>query len=103
MFCDWKLFKVFTEDESENKETEKLKWKEKYESNSKIVNVSMTIEASIESGFQFWFQSIYLLPTLILSFMDIDGLNSWTDLFNWRIFSIAMSFATFAWTFFKIR
>ena len=82
---------------------EQKKWKLELDIQAKIVIISMIIEAAIESGFQFWFQSIYLMPTLILSFIGIGVTTSWTDLFNWRLFSIAMSFYTFAWTFYNIR
>ena len=87
------------EENSFNEDT----WKEEADIQAKIVIISMIIEAAIESGFQFSFQSIYLMPTLILSFIGIGETTSWTDLFNWRLFSIAMSFYTFAWTFYSIR
>ena len=100
-WCYMNMFRARSADE-ENSFDEDT-WKEEADIQAKIVIISMIIEAAIESGFQFWFQSIYLMPTLILSFIGIGETTSWTDLFNWRLFSIAMSFYTFAWTFYSIR
>ena len=81
------------------------------EDNQSRVNISVVIEAAIESSFQFWFQTVYLIPTIFLSFMVIDDEGTWSDLFNLRIwnpvfvsrlFSIFLSFATFSWTFCSI-
>ena len=96
MICDVNLYKNY-EDEEKNR-----KWKNKLEEQSNFVITSMIVEASCESGFQFWFQTIYLMPSLILSFVNVGG-GSLTDLFNWRIFSIVSSFGTFAWAFYSIR
>ena len=68
-----------------------------------IVNLSLIIESSVEASFQFFFQTVYVLPTLILSFTDVSGTFDWKDLFNWKTFSIVLSFATFAWAFNVIR
>ena len=108
LICVIKLFNIKTTHPKDDKEkTEKenleIKYKDELESHDNIVNTSMVVEASMESGFQFWFQTVYILPTIILSFIKIGGNAEWADLFNWRMFSILMSFASFAWTFYTIR
>ena len=76
---------------------------ERLDDNDQIVNLSLIIESSVEASFQFFFQTVYVLPTLILSFTDVSGTSDWKDLFNWNIFSIVLSFASFAWAFYVIR
>ena len=68
-----------------------------------IVNLSLIIEASIEASFQFFMQTIFVLPTVILAFTDPTGVFDWANLFNIRFASIAMSFASFSFGFYKIR
>ena len=69
-----------------------------------ITTISMINEATMESSFQFLFQGLFSLPTLVLSFMDIyDGEMKMKDLVNWKIVSIILSFLTFAFTSFNIR
>ena len=69
-----------------------------------ITTISMINEASMESSFQFLFQGLFSLPTLVFSFMDIyEGDKKITDLINWKIVSIILSFLTFAFTSFNIR
>ena len=72
-----------------------------------------TVEATCESGFQFYFQLSYLLPTIIISVALVcggvrgddqeAGGGSLTDLFNWRTASIAASFFSISRTFCTIR
>ena len=76
---------------------------EKIDAYENIVNLSLIVEASVESSFQFFFQTVYVLPTIILSFTVVSGSFEWTDLFNWKTFSILLSFASFAWAFNTIR
>ena len=76
---------------------------EKLDSHDQIVNLSLIIESSVEASFQFFFQTVYVLPTLILSFTDVSGTFDWKDLVNWKTFSIVLSFASFAWAFYVIR
>ena len=76
---------------------------ENLNSNDQIVNLSLIIESSVEASFQFFFQTVYVLPTLILSFTDVSGIFEWKDLINWKTFSIVLSFASFAWAFYVIR
>ena len=68
-----------------------------------IMNLALIIEASFEAGFQFWFQTIYMLPSLLVGILDIRGPNEITDIFNYRILSILVSFLTYAWASFVIR
>ena len=61
-------------------------------------------EATAESSFQFWFQTVYLMPTIIIIFTaESQSSTKLTDLFQWRIISILLSFGTFAFTFYNIR
>ena len=68
-----------------------------------IVNLSLIIEASVESSFQFFFQTVFALPNIVLTFTDPYGTLSWTEMFNWKTFSIILSFVSFAWAFYTIR
>ena len=67
------------------------------------VNLSLIIEASVESSVQFFFQTVFLLPNIVLTFTDPDGSLVWTDLFNWKTISILLSFMSFAWAFYTLR
>ena len=42
------------------------------------------------------------MPSLVLSLTGVTG-SDWTVLVNWRIFSIVLSFASFAKSFYSIR
>jgi len=102
---DITLYKHFAWTErNKNEETEK-----KYQARKKqiddeisayenVVNLSLIIEASIEASFQFFMQTIFVLPTVILAFTDPTGVFDWANLFNIRFASIALSFAfVFLW------
>ena len=84
--------------------------------------MASTVEASCESGFQFYFQLSYLLPTILISVALVTGGvhgedeeqpggggggggggGSLTDLFNWSTASIAFSFFSISRTFCTIR
>ena len=100
------LYKVFTKSRQnyigrEIFDMDWKKWNEKIKKQEAFVNLSLLIEASIESSFQFWFQTVFLFPTIFTSFTV--GLSTWSDLFNLRLVSITFSFGSFAVTFFKIR
>ena len=100
------LYKVFTKSRQnyigrEIFDMDWKKWSEKIKKQEAFVNLSLLIEASIESSFQFWFQTVFLFPTIFTSFTV--GLSTWSDLFNLRLVSITFSFGSFAVTFFKIR
>ena len=43
------------------------------------------------------------MPTLIRGCIEVEGLGKWTDLVNWRILSIVISFAAFANSYYTIR
>ena len=69
-----------------------------------ITTVSMILEASMESSFQFFFQGLFSLPTLVFAFMNIhEGTMKMTDLVNWTNVSIVLSFLSFAYTSYNIR
>ena len=103
-YIEWKLFLVFTIIGEERRYIEeKGKWQPKLDEYEKVITLSMAIEASLEACFQFWFQTNFLLPSVILGIIDIDGADQITDLVNFRIFSIFLSFFTFAWASFTIR
>ena len=107
-YCECQLYYLNTH--KNRKESEEMKKQyqlkvqkciQRLKQNANTVNFSMIIEAAMESSFQFFFQTVYMMPTLILSLTD-DSTHL-TELFNWRLFSIFISFATFAWTFYSIR
>ena len=75
----------------------------KMEDQNKLTNISMMIEAGTESSFQFLFQSLYILPTILLAFDNLNSLSDLTDLVDWKFLSILMSFVSFAWSSFNIR
>ena len=85
-------------------EVNKTKWLEKLKNNESLLNLSHMIEATIESSFQFWFQTIYAFPTLIINLIH-NGNQEWNmnELVNMRLISILFSFGTFAYTFYNIR
>ena len=67
-------------------------------------NLSMIIEASMESSFQFFYQSLYFMPTLIVAMLNVvDGGQKLTKLVDWKILSIILSLITFSLTSFRIR
>ena len=67
---------------------------------NKLTNVSVLIEAGMESTFQFLMQSLYVLPTILLALVNLSSLS---DLVDIKILSILMSFVTFSWSSFNIR
>ena len=104
--CDKKLHKNYAHrDIKTEKDFEKDKKSilEEISSYENIVNLSLIIEASVESSFQFFFQTTFQLPSIILAFTDPSARFEWTDLFNWKFFSIAMSFVSFSMAFLTIR
>ena len=65
------------------------------------VNLSSGIEAATEAGPQFFFQTVYLLPTLILNLLRSDlGLE---ELVSFKMLSIAFSFTSVAVSNYLIR
>ena len=70
-----------------------------------IVNLSLILEASLEASFQFFFQTVYIMPSVVVAFVGVFNSKTfaWEDLFNRRISSILLSFLTFSWAFYAIR
>ena len=61
------------------------------------MTLSLIIEASLESYFQFWLQSNYSLPDI---FSNIETIG---ELVTWRTMSIVFSFITITFSIYKIR
>ena len=108
--CDLELFdNYFWPHRNKTTETKNIYEEKKKNILKKIteiengVNLSLIIEASVESSFQFFFQTVFILPNIVLIFTDSDGSLVWTDLFNWKTVSILLSFMSFAWAFYTIR
>ena len=77
---------------------------EKEEEIQKSEIFSIVCETGLESNFQFWFQTQYIMPALVTNILDYtDGDLDITELFNWRVFSILLSFVSISWTAVKIR
>ena len=104
--CDIKLYKNYADRvfKTEMKfEEDKKSIHDKIYSHEFIVNLSLIIEASVESSFQFFFQTTFQLPIIILAFTDPSSGFEWIDLIDWKFISIAMSFASFSIAYLRIR
>ena len=108
--CEMKLFEIYSWSNRNDNYTTKKQYEEKKKiilnkasSIENIVNLSLIIEASVESSFQFFFQTVFVLPNIVLTFTDPYESLTWTGLFNWKTFSILLSFISFAWAFYIIR
>ena len=102
---EWKIFSNNTkrEDQSEY-ERRKEDLQDLLAKQIMYTSISMILEAALEAGFQFWFQTIYYLPTLVQALMDISGADrDLQDVVDWKIVSIILSFLTFSLTSFNIR
>ena len=93
-----------SEQKSPTNEVRIKKLKEEIEEHQGSITLALLIEANSESSFQFVFQTLYRLHVLILigeaaNQNEIQNLS----LFNWRNFSILMSFFTMAFSCFAIR
>ena len=103
-WIDWKNYGVFTLMRDKDEYTTKRdKYDTKEEKNENKVNTSLVIEASLESSFQFVFQTTFILPTIIMNFTNVNGTSDLSDLVDWKLASIIISFGTFAFTTYKIR
>ena len=103
MIIEWKMFGLYTtrnpeDNENYNKKIEELQ--EEEDKNQKIETFSMISETAIESVFQFWFQSQYLMPTLVINILSYSDAK---DLVNFKLMSILFSFVSIAWSAVKIR
>ena len=108
--CDRELFKNFANPDRNKDEKTKQEYEDtnkkcmkEIEKNDRIVVLSLVIESSLESSFQFFLQTIYALPTLILAFTGSPGSFDLEDLFNLRTVSILSSFGSFAMAYYAIR
>ena len=88
---------------SEGFESRKRALIKEAEEQKMMTHISMILEASLESSFQFLYQGLFSMPTLMLAIMDVSGANELKDLVSWKILSIISSFFTFAWTSFNLR
>ena len=57
------------------------------------VNLSSGIEAATEAGPQFFFQTVFILPNLIINLVESRGLE---ELVSFKMISIALSFTSVA-------
>ena len=89
--------------EDKNFESENEKLMQEMEGHTILTTISMILEAGLESSFQFFFQGMYLFPTLCLAFMSVYGASDFEDLVNWKIISILLSFISFSRASFNIR
>merc|ERR1740122_351125 len=64
------------------------------------VNISTSVEAATEASPQFFFQTVYFLPSLIIMFM---GSQSWKELVSYKMISIVFSFTSVARSNYSIR
>ena len=64
------------------------------------VNLSSSIEAAAEASPQFFFQTVYSIPTVIISFV---GYHGWRELVSYKMLSIAFSFTSVALSNYFIR
>ena len=101
---EWNIFGNNKNIDDSNYEKRKTELLEELEDQKTITTISMILEAGLESSFQFFFQGLFSLPTLVFSFKDVyNGEMKMTDLVNWKIISIVMSFLSFAFTSYNIR
>ena len=80
------------EKRGEGKEKKIRKCKEKIQDHENIVNMSLILEAGIESAFQFYLQSLFSMPS------TLNQSGTLSDMFNLANFSIAASFVSYTST-----
>ena len=104
---EWTMHRLYTTRAEEDKlvfEKKVQELKEKEEEIQKDEIFSLVCESAFESNFQFWFQTQYVLPVLVINILALsDGELYFTDLFNWRFVSIVLSFISISFTAVKIR
>ena len=87
---DWKKFTMRTEGDFEKKVCEIETAIAGFEDS---VNLSSGIEAATEAGPQFFFQTVFFLPNLIVNLVESRGLE---ELVSFKMISIALSFTSVA-------
>ena len=100
---NWQIFYNYTDKCKKSYESQHEDLMTKVEKHMILTNLSLTIEASFESSFQFFFQGVFFFPTLILACMDVSGASELKNLVDWKIVSIIFSFLSFSWTSLNIR
>ena len=68
--------------------------------NNRDILMAQQVECTGESSFQFFMQTLWLMPTLVVEQKETTNLE---DLFNIRIFSVVMSFITMGMSYTTIR
>ena len=79
---------------------------EKMKVNSRDILMAQQVECIGESSFQFFIQTLWLMPTLLVLWWDTvrsKGTTNLEDLFNIRILSVAMSFISMGISYTNIR
>ena len=93
--------KKFRKKMEDNKEVE-----EKLKVNNRDILMAQQVECTGESSFQFFMQTLWLMPTLMVLWWDkVSSAETANldDLFNLRTFSVAMSFVTMGMSYTSIR
>ena len=109
--CLRQMYNNFAENRYESSEKfqdfeeKKEKFQKKLDKIEHIVNLSLILEASLEASFQFFFQTVYIMPSVVvaLTALSTSRTFAWEDLFNRRKVSILLSFLTVSWAFYAIR
>ena len=94
---DIKIFKMRTKSDFLEKIPEIEAANAKHEDS---VNLSSGIEAATEAGPQFFFQTVYFLPNLILNLVTFQR---WQELVSYKMLSIVFSFTSVAVSNYLIR
>ena len=109
-YVDYNLISIMAWPNRDDNDDTRKKYEKDKETNREITEnhelimaLSKIVESAFESGFQFFFQSVFKLPSLLLSITSHRAGSSWKDLVNWATVSIAASFVSFAWTYSTIR
>ena len=96
-YQDTQMFRMRSENNFKVKVHEIEAEMAKYEDS---VNLSSSIEAATEASPQFFFQTVYILPNLIINLARSQG---WKELVSYKILSIAFSFTSVALSNYFIR
>ena len=97
-YLDIKFYSARTLYNFKEKVAEIEKEIEKHEAS---VILALILEASLESNFQFWLQSNYSLPDILV--IIVEAKSNYEELINWRTMSILLSFITISYSIIKIR